>query len=610
MRKIVRGLFLLAVIFFVAGVFARPVFAVNYVTGAGSREEAKEIACNTTYMTTLKGKQALFFKFTTPAGDVGRLNTWLRVESNSSYDAKFFAFFGSAERVDNENHAKWESTTYKKDFPLLFCKPATTYYLWICGGDAKCEGYLNFSIMQDEDDADDRRMTPATPISIGKKVEASMDTKKDGKITDVDWFSFTTGNEEVYSITAKQGIVESANDDYEKFGLKITVCQTACQDDEKSPGKLTVEYNTTGSANIRLKSNTEYLLKIEPNDFEMKEGVPESHRWEVYWEQGYPSMYSPYSFRIDASKLRPWETKKYPPTELALSEILDTSVVSSWDGENAEWYAFTTKSAGKYKVTIRREPISWEEAVEKSDLATVLYDANGKRLGNFIVPEEETGYSIFSLKANAKYFLMIYPTNFDGWDPAYDYEYYEPDELPFAAAEFKLRVTLAKDDTLDKATVTYTKKWTYTGKEITPAVKVVYNGKTLKKGTDYTVSYANNTKPGKASIKVTGKGSYGESKTVSFAIYPKKEALSSVTSLAAQKVTVKIKKDSTVKGYQISYSLTSDFKKSKTVSTSSLSKTLKLTSGKKYYFRVRGIALYGSKEIYGAWSAVKSVKVK
>ena len=36
------------------------------------------------------------------------------------------------------------------------------------------------------------------------------------------------------------------------------------------------------------------------------------------------------------------------------------------------------------------------------------------------------------------------------------------------------------------------KAQTYTGKALKPAVTVTLNGKTLKKGTDYTVSYKNN----------------------------------------------------------------------------------------------------------------------
>ena len=59
---------------------------------------------------------------------------------------------------------------------------------------------------------------------------------------------------------------------------------------------------------------------------------------------------------------------------------------------------------------------------------------------------------------------------------------------------------------------------TYTGKALKPAVVVKYCKVKLKQGTDYTVSYKNNVKPGKATVTVKGKGNYTGSAKVSFAI--------------------------------------------------------------------------------------------
>ena len=49
---------------------------------------------------------------------------------------------------------------------------------------------------------------------------------------------------------------------------------------------------------------------------------------------------------------------------------------------------------------------------------------------------------------------------------------------------------------------------TYNGSLITQTPKVVLGGKTLKNGTDYTLSYKNNVKVGTATVTITGKGSY------------------------------------------------------------------------------------------------------
>jgi len=58
----------------------------------------------------------------------------------------------------------------------------------------------------------------------------------------------------------------------------------------------------------------------------------------------------------------------------------------------------------------------------------------------------------------------------------------------------------------------------YTSKKVVPAPKVTFDGVALKKGTDYTLSYANNVKVGTATITVTGKGNYTGTKKVTFKI--------------------------------------------------------------------------------------------
>lgn len=60
--------------------------------------------------------------------------------------------------------------------------------------------------------------------------------------------------------------------------------------------------------------------------------------------------------------------------------------------------------------------------------------------------------------------------------------------------------------------------YTYTGSAITPQVSVVHGGKTLTKGTDYTVTYAKNTAVGTATITIKGIGSYSGTVTKTFKI--------------------------------------------------------------------------------------------
>ena len=69
---------------------------------------------------------------------------------------------------------------------------------------------------------------------------------------------------------------------------------------------------------------------------------------------------------------------------------------------------------------------------------------------------------------------------------------------------------------------------TYTGRPIEPAVTVVLDGKVLRKGVDYDLSYAQNVNVGTAYALVVGKGDYTGSRTVYFQIagYPFKDMTS------------------------------------------------------------------------------------
>ena len=73
------------------------------------------------------------------------------------------------------------------------------------------------------------------------------------------------------------------------------------------------------------------------------------------------------------------------------------------------------------------------------------------------------------------------------------------------------------------------KSYAYTGKLIKPAVTVYCGKAKLKNGTDYTVTYKNNklvsTAKTKATVTITGKGSYRGTKTLSFTIVRAKNTL-------------------------------------------------------------------------------------
>ena len=162
--------------------------------------------------------------------------------------------------------------------------------------------------------------------------------------------------------------------------------------------------------------------------------------------------------------------------------------------------------------------------------------------------------------------------------------------------------------------------YTYNGKVQRPSVIVKDSkGKALKYGTDYTVTYPKGMKNvGKYTVKVTLKGNYSGSKSMTYNINPKGTSVSKVTA-AKKGFKVTWKKQATqTTGYQVQYSTSSKFKNAKTVTISknkTTSKSVsKLSAKKKYYVRVRTyktVKVNGKNvKLYSGWSKAKSVTTK
>ncbi|WP_418619643.1 hypothetical protein [Ruminococcus sp.] len=164
-----------------------------------------------------------------------------------------------------------------------------------------------------------------------------------------------------------------------------------------------------------------------------------------------------------------------------------------------------------------------------------------------------------------------------------------------------------------KATVSGISTKAFTGKNITQSITVKYNGKTLKNGTDYTVSYSNNKSIGTATVKIAGKGSYTGTITKTFKINPAKQEIQKLTSKSKAFFVDWAQKGSAT-GYEIQYATNSKFTSAKkvTITNKKTDKTTisKLSGKKKYYVRVRSYTTVKGTKYYGAWSASKSVTTK
>lgn len=191
---------------------------------------------------------------------------------------------------------------------------------------------------------------------------------------------------------------------------------------------------------------------------------------------------------------------------------------------------------------------------------------------------------------------------------------------------YKVTVTM-KDSPSCKKTATYkikavdiskckislsATKYTYNGKVRKPSVTVKdANGKKLTENKEYTVSYSSGCKKvGSYKVTVKMKGDYSGTKAITFKINPKGTTVSKLTA-GNKKLNVSIKKASGVSGYEVEYSLKSNFKSSKKKATTTPTVTIKSLKAKKtYYVRVRTYKTVKGKKYYSSWSAYKYKKTK
>ena len=164
-----------------------------------------------------------------------------------------------------------------------------------------------------------------------------------------------------------------------------------------------------------------------------------------------------------------------------------------------------------------------------------------------------------------------------------------------------------------KATISGISTKAFTGKNITQSIIVKYNGKTLKNGTDYTVSYSSNKNIGTATVKIAGKSSYTGTITKTFKINPAKQEIQKLTAKSKAFFVDWAQKGSAT-GYEIQYATNSKFTSAKKVTITNNktdTKTIsKLSGKKKYYVRVRSYTTVKGTKYYGAWSATKTVTTK
>ncbi len=166
---------------------------------------------------------------------------------------------------------------------------------------------------------------------------------------------------------------------------------------------------------------------------------------------------------------------------------------------------------------------------------------------------------------------------------------------------------------ISSATIAAIADQVYKGFALAPSLTVTFNGKSLKKGTSYTVAFVDNVDCGTATVTITGVGNFTGSQSATFRIIPAKAATPKpVTGVLSGTVDLTwTASGGVVTGYEVQYSTSS-----KGLYTSAGFFTMpwatvgSLTSGANYYFKIRAYIEIDGVKYYGAWSTASSARAK
>ena len=244
---------------------------------------------------------------------------------------------------------------------------------------------------------------------------------------------------------------------------------------------------------------------------------------------------------------------------------------------------------GDYPVVYKNEKICLATVDKKLDEKNILEFMSVE----FALPDKEESSIILSVPEKENGEWEDYAI--DGDKRLVSYWRNENDEWKQIKTKAYFRTAETSAGSIASAQISDIKTQIYAGKAVTPSVTVTLNGKKLKKGTDYTVSYANNTKAGsEASVIITGKGKYVGTTTKDFEIaaIPAKGKVYTAGNLK-YKVTKSAYKNGTVSVYAPT---------KKTLTSVSIPATVKING---YTFQVTAI---GNKA-FAKCTKLKSVKI-
>ena len=395
--------------------------------------------------------------------------------------------------------------------------------------------------------------------------------------------------------------------------------------------------------------NEQYINSIEGREFTEDEVASEIHYYTEAknpTKMTYQDAFHNYDLNYDETKDLIYYNILHPYMEgYGIERVV---IASSTENYDYKWLVYSFDRTAESWVLIPkwrnfgRSGTAYDLRGTYDDALTIRYEFSGKRTVTLdACGGTVEGYSskVYDISGNIQLGKWAESAEAGDFTPVrkgyFFVGWYEDPECTTAVTSFKETVSKYSDDPYaerENRICRLYAKWqrditgcstssiaaqTYAAKLLTPAITVTIDGKTLKKGTDYTVKYSCNKLPGTATVKITGIGDYRGTVTRNFTIKPRATTVNKLVA-GTKSFTVTWGKRTTGKttGYQIQYgtnkSFTSGTYKLSTVKNNTTIKMTvsKLTAGKTYYVRVRTYRNINGKNVYSAWSATKSVKVK
>lgn len=289
------------------------------------------------------------------------------------------------------------------------------------------------------------------------------------------WYKFTTDSEDAHYYLISKNIDVKVS-----TSLSAEIC-TAFKE-------VLFKNTTYGGTEERISDG-----KLEPNT--------------VYYLRIKNARYSSngnFKFQI-VKKADPDKNDMANATNIELNKEYNRNIGGPYD---VDWFAFKTDEGTKYIYYGKNIDVvtasyfrlilvnSYNEVIQKHE----FYGANQERV------------AVLELEPNTTYYIRTENSSKDST------RYYSSDSgYNFSVSKPEIKsehVTVADND------------YVYNGKAKKPKVTVKYDNEILKSGTDYTVTYSNNTNAGKATVTVKGIGSYIGTVTNKFTIAKASQKLS------------------------------------------------------------------------------------